>query len=237
MLYYVPCSFVFCSPFRWFFAGFCPAGLTLFWRLKSADFVGPDSLFSAIRICLSSTFAWQTSIFLFGFSPCKTTKTGSRARIVGFCQFQNLSIGKMHKVFLHPSGASALNFHAQKSAEKNFVSKEPRKSAFLHRHFRSRSAAKTCAMLVLPSGEATNRTERRHDEPNDVKRGDANSSGRGWLRHLPTMSTVGAICAKHSASSARLDRRSRYNLHLIPWAAINGKAYQRLFCGRGETSE
>ena len=28
---------------------------------------------------------------------------------------------------------------------KNFVSKEPRKSAFLHRRFRSRSAAKTCA--------------------------------------------------------------------------------------------
>ena len=85
----------------------------------------------------------------------------------------------MHKVFLNLSGASALNFHAQKSAEKNFVSKEPRKSAFLHRRFRSRSAAKTCAMLVLPSGEAPNRTERRHDEPNDVKRGDADSSGHG----------------------------------------------------------
>ena len=85
----------------------------------------------------------------------------------------------MHKVFLHPSGASALNFHAQKSAEKNFVSKEPRKSAFLQRRFRPRSAAKTCAMLVLPSGEAPNRTERRHDEPNDVKRGDADSSGHG----------------------------------------------------------
>ena len=128
-------------------------------------------------------------------------------------------------------------FSHSKSAEKNFVSKEPRKSAFLHCRFRSRSAAKTCAMLVLPSGEAPNRTERRHDEPNDVKRGDADSSGHGWLWHLPTMSTVGAICAKHSASSARLDRRSRYNLCLIPWAAINGKAYQRLFCGRGETSE
>ena len=85
----------------------------------------------------------------------------------------------MHKVFLHPSGASALNFHAQKTAEKNFVSKEPRKSAFLHRRFRSRSAAKTCAMLVLPNGEAPNRAERRHDEPNDVKRGDADSSGHG----------------------------------------------------------
>ena len=124
-------------------------------------------------------FCLTSMPFLFGFSPCKTTKTGSRARIVGFCQFQNLSIGKMHKVFLHPSGASALNFHAQKSAEKNFVSKEPRKSAFLHRRFRSRSAEKTCAMLVLPSGEAPNRTERRHDEPNDVKRGDADSSGHG----------------------------------------------------------
>ena len=101
-------------------------------------------------------------------SGCKNQP--SHARIVGFRQFQNLSIGEMHKVFLRPSGASALNFHAQKSAEKNFVSKEPRKSAFLHRRFRSCSAAKTCAILVLPSGEAPNRTERRHG---------ANSSGHG----------------------------------------------------------
>ena len=41
------------------------------------------------------------------------------------------------------------------------------------------AAKKPCAMLVLPNGAALNRTERRHDEPNDVKRGDADSSGRG----------------------------------------------------------
>ena len=115
------------------------------------------------------------SVFPFPKKTAKKAPSGcknqpSHARIVGFCQFQNLSIGEMHKVFLRPSGASALNFHAQKSAEKNFVSKEPRKSAFLHRRFRSCSAAKTCAILVLPSGEAPNRTERRHG---------ANSSGHG----------------------------------------------------------
>lgn len=115
------------------------------------------------------------SVFPFPKKAAKKAPSGcknqpSHARIVGFCQFQNLSIGEMHKVFLRPSGASALNFHAQKSAEKNFVSKEPRKSTFLHRRFRSCSAAKTCAILVLPSGEAPNRTERRHD---------ADSSGHG----------------------------------------------------------
>ena len=116
------------------------------------------------------------SVFPFPKKTAKKAPSGcknqpSHARIVGFCQFQNLSIGEMHKVFLRSSGASALNFHAQKSSEKNFVSKEPRKSAFLHRRFRSCSAEKTCAMLVLPSGEAPNRTERRHDEQNDVERG------------------------------------------------------------------
>ena len=130
MLYYVSCFFVFCSPFRRFCAGFCSAGSTLFWRLKSADFVGPDSLFFAIRICLSSIFYLTNSEFSFGFLPCKTTKTGSRARIVGFCQFQNLSIGKIHKVFLHPSGVSALNFHTQNPLKKILFLKSHEKALF-----------------------------------------------------------------------------------------------------------
>ena len=61
-------------------------------------------------------------------SGCKNQP--SHARIVGFCQFQNLSIGEMHKVFLRPSGASALNFHAQKSAEKNLFLKSREKALF-----------------------------------------------------------------------------------------------------------
>ena len=68
------------------------------------------------------------------------------------------------------------------------VKKRLKKFLFLKSHektpFRAAAAdhgaaKKPCAMLVLPNGAALNRTERRHDEPNDVKRGDADSSGRG----------------------------------------------------------
>jgi len=85
----------------------------------------------------------------------------------------------LHKVSSCPSGTSALKNHGQKTAEKIFVSKEPRKNAFSCCRRGSWGGEKSCAMLVLPNGAALNRTERRHDEPNDVKRGDADSSGRG----------------------------------------------------------
>ena len=106
------------------------------------------------------------SVFPFPKKTAKKAPSGcknhpSHARIVGFCQFQNLSIGEMHKVFLRPSGASALNFHAQKSAEKNFVSKEPRKKAFSRCRRGSWGGEKPCAMLVLPNGAAPNRTAAR----------------------------------------------------------------------------
>ena len=85
----------------------------------------------------------------------------------------------LHKVSLCPSGTSALKNHGQKAAEKIFVSKEPRKKAFSRCRRGSWGGEKPYAMLVLPNGAALNRTERRHDEPSDVKRGDADSSGRG----------------------------------------------------------
>ena len=47
----------------------------------------------------------------------------------------------------------------------------------------------------------------------------------GAILALPTGqgSTVRAICAKHTASSGRLDRWRLYSLCLIPWAAIGGE--------------
>ena len=85
----------------------------------------------------------------------------------------------LHEISQCPSGTSALKNHGQKTAEKIFVSKEPRKTPFPAAAANHGAAKKPCAMLVLPNGAAMNRTERRHDEPNDVKRGDADSSGRG----------------------------------------------------------
>lgn len=85
----------------------------------------------------------------------------------------------LHKVSLCPSGTSALKNHGQKAAEKILFLKSREKTPFRAAAVGHGAAKKSCAMLVLPNGAAPNRTERRHDEPNDVKRGDADSSGHG----------------------------------------------------------